>query len=63
MFFMHHQSPVTLVLRVVIACNLSPGARLFYRFDFLVIGAATLALIIETSYESCELNSIVVFYP
>ena len=48
---------------LVIACNLSSGARLFYRFDFLVIGAATLALIIETSYESCELNSIVVFYP
>ena len=63
MFFMHHQSPVTLVLLVVISCNLSPGARLFYRFDFLVIGAATLALIIETSYESCELNYIVVFYP
>lgn len=62
MFFMHHQSPVTLVLLVVIACNLSPGARLFYRFDFLVIGAATLALIIETSYESRELK-YVVFYP
>ena len=62
MFFMHHQSPVTLVLLVVIACNLSPGARLFYRFDFLVIDAATLALIIETSYESCKLK-YVVFYP
>ena len=61
MFFMHHQTPVTSVLLVVIACNLSPGARLFYRFDFLVIGAATLALIIETSYESCKLK-YVVFY-
>ena len=61
MFFMHHQSPVTSVLLVVMACNLSPGARLFYRFDFLVIGAATLALIIETSYESCKLK-YVVFY-
>ena len=63
MFFLHNQSPVTLVMLLVIACNLSSGARLFYRFDFLVIGAATLALIIKTSYESCELNSIVVFYP
>ena len=26
----------------------------FSRFDFLVIGVATLALIIQTSYESCK---------
>ena len=27
---------------------------LFFRFDFLVIVSATLALIIESSYESCK---------
>ena len=35
-----------------IVCKPHPLSCLFSRFDFLVIGAATLALIIETAYES-----------
>ena len=35
-------------------CSISEPTFLFFRFDFLVIVSATLALIIETSYQSCE---------